>query len=339
MVKTIQTRQPAAATTAANSRRMPRPPTLFLDQLLPAAEIAVSDGAVQVDDAFLEALEQLEVQGAIVDHIAHFHADSGPDERQDVGKRIHDAIDTPADPVADRHRLQEGHDEVGAGAHAPDPQRLPEVFSALLESPVFGRVEEAADAGRAVDQETGELAARSAPLALQQAVDHTRHEVDVFETVRDHDLEGLGHDQAVDLRDRLQDVPVGPPVELEHLLVESLPRVVVLVVARRARGLDLFLGCALGLGDHRRVRAAIAIATVSAATAPRGPPVRSRCKTTNPSLSKPVARGGAGTLVSHVLYSRISTLVRQNFRIGEKGNSAGTYCIDGAPGVSWSSTW
>src|SRR5262249_1341191 len=250
--------QPRAAAAATNPRRMTRPLTLLLDQLLPAPEVAVSDGAVQIDDALLEALEQLEVQRAIVDDLAQLEADPGPEERDEVGERIHQAVDASADPVADRHRLHERHDEVRAGAHPPDSERLPEVFAALLDPPVLRRIEQSPDAERAVDHEARDLAGRAAPFRLQEAVDHPGHERDVVEPVGDHQLERVGHDHTVDLRDRLEHEPVGLPIELEHLLVEPLPGVVVLVVTRQPSGLPgllvlglLLLGRRLRLGERR----------------------------------------------------------------------------------------
>src|SRR5215470_9899270 len=222
---------------------MTRPRTLLLDQLLPASEIAVSDGAVEIDNTFLEALEQLEVQRAIVDDLAELEADASPDERDEVGQRVHQAVDPSADPVPDRHWLHERHDEVGTGAHPPDAERLPEVFPALLDPPVLRRVEQPADPEGAVDQETGELTARAAEFRLQETVDQPGHEGDIVEPVRDHQLEGLGDDHAVDLRDRLQHEPIRLPVELEHLLVEPFPGIVVLLVARETRRLFVLWRC------------------------------------------------------------------------------------------------
>src|SRR5258706_15696953 len=113
-----------------------------------------------------------------VEELAELEGDSGGDERNrtEVRERIHKGIDAPADPVANRHRLQEGHDEVRARGHPPEPERLPEVLSALLDPVVLRRVEQPTDAERAVDQKAGHLAASAAELPLQQAVDHSRAE-------------------------------------------------------------------------------------------------------------------------------------------------------------------
>src|SRR2546425_760523 len=196
--------QPERISATASAWRVRRPLTLFLDQLLPAPEIAVTDRAVHVDDALLESLVQLEVQRPVVDRLTDLQAETDPEERQHVGERIHDAVDGLADPIAHGQRLHERQDEIGAWPHAPDAEGLSEVLSTLLDPPVLRRVEQPADAGRAVDQEARDLAAGAAKLPLEQAVDGPRHEADVIEAVRDQDLEGFGHDHVVDLRGRLQ---------------------------------------------------------------------------------------------------------------------------------------
>src|SRR5690349_14845957 len=213
-------------------RRMTRRLTLLLDQLLPASEIAVLDGAVQVHDALLESLEQIEIQGAVVDHLAELERQPGPDERDEIRERIHQAVDTSTDSVANRHRLHEGHDDVRARRHPPEPERLPEILPALLDAIVLRGVEQATDPERAVDQEPRHLACRSEEFPLKEAVDHPGHEGDVIEAVADHHFEGFRHDYVVNLRDRLQDQAIGLPIELENLLVESLPGIVVLVIRR-----------------------------------------------------------------------------------------------------------
>src|SRR5439155_863863 len=73
---------------------------------------------------------------------------------------------------------------------------------------VLGRVEQAADTGGAVDEKARELAAGAHGLALQQAVHEPGHERDVVETVRDHDLDLVGHDEVIALRHRLEGVLV-----------------------------------------------------------------------------------------------------------------------------------
>src|SRR3990172_11137537 len=157
----------------ARARRNPRGqrPTLFLDQLLPASEVAVPHSAVHVDHALLEALEEIEVERPVVPGAPGRHAEPGPEERQEVGQRVHQTVDALADAVTDRQRLEQRQDQVRAGAGAPDGPRLAEGLLALLDVPVLRGVEETADAERAVDQKPRHLAARPAPLALEQAVD------------------------------------------------------------------------------------------------------------------------------------------------------------------------
>src|SRR3972149_861803 len=77
---------------------------LLLDELLPATEVAVAHGAVHVDHALLETLEELEVQRAVVDGVTDLHPEAVPDERQHVAQRIHRAVHGLADPVTDGQR-------------------------------------------------------------------------------------------------------------------------------------------------------------------------------------------------------------------------------------------
>src|SRR2546425_889893 len=127
--------------------------TLLLDHLLPASEIAVSHGAVHIDHALLEALEQVEVQRAIVQRVAGLHAPPCPEKRKHVGERIHRAVDGLADPVTHRQRREERQDQVRGGPCAPDAKRLAEGLAALLGLPVLCSVEEPADTEGAGDQE------------------------------------------------------------------------------------------------------------------------------------------------------------------------------------------
>src|SRR5947208_138758 len=255
------------AVTLKRRRRRARPPrvepvfTLLLTQLLPASEIAVPHGAVQVDYALFEALEQVEIQRALVQQVAGLHADPRPDPREIIGQGIHRSVDGLADSVTHGHRPEERHDQVRARPDAPHAKRLAEVLAALLDPPVLCRVEETADAERAVDQESRDLAPRAAPFALEQAVDRAREEPEIVEAGVDQHLEGLRYDLVVDLRGRFQEVPVEPPVELEHLLVEGLPGIVLLFdlvgvggggrLSARARSLRDGGRCALvALGGH-----------------------------------------------------------------------------------------
>ena len=118
----------------------------------------------------------------------------------------------------------------GPGPAAPHAEGLPEVLAALLDTPVvLGRIEQAADAGGAVDEEPAQLPARPAPLALEQAIHEARHEVDVVEAVGDEHLKRLRYDEHVAARHRLEHPAIDAAVEVEHLLVERFPGVVLLV--------------------------------------------------------------------------------------------------------------
>src|SRR5882724_3180153 len=96
------------------------PGPLFAAETFAALQVRVTDGAVHVDHALFEALEQVQVERALVDDIAHLHGQPVPDERQEVGERVHQTVDRLSDPVADRQRLQERHDDIPTGLHAID---------------------------------------------------------------------------------------------------------------------------------------------------------------------------------------------------------------------------
>src|SRR5207237_848414 len=131
----------------------PRGP-LFAEESEAALQVRVTDGAVHVDDALFEALEQIQVERPLVDDVADLHADPIPEQWQDVRQGIHRAVDGLAETVPHGQRFEEGHDHVRAGADAPDAEGLAEVLTALENAEdVLGGVEQAADSGRAVDEE------------------------------------------------------------------------------------------------------------------------------------------------------------------------------------------
>src|SRR5438094_2908362 len=145
----------------------PRP--LLAAEAFAALQKRVTDGAVHVDHALLEALEQVEVERPLVHDVAHLHAEPVPEERQEIRERVEGGVDGLAHPVAHRQRLEKRHDHVRPGPNAPDTERLPEVLAALEDAEdVLGRVEQAADTGGAVEEQARELAAGAHGLSLQQ---------------------------------------------------------------------------------------------------------------------------------------------------------------------------
>src|SRR5439155_22660756 len=122
-----------ATATAMRDRRS----GLLLDELLPALQVAVADGAVHVDHALLEALEELEVERTVVHGLLDLEDETDGDERHEVGRRVEEAVDALPDAVADRHRLEERQDEEGARAVAVEAERLAEIFTALLDALVL----------------------------------------------------------------------------------------------------------------------------------------------------------------------------------------------------------
>src|SRR5438034_9919919 len=99
--------QPGAAPWATAARRRSDSRALFLAEAFAALQVGVTDGAVHVDRALFEALEQVQVERSLVDDVAHLHTHAVPDERQEIGERFHQTVDRLADPLTDRQRLQE----------------------------------------------------------------------------------------------------------------------------------------------------------------------------------------------------------------------------------------
>ncbi len=93
--------------------------------------------------------------------------------------------------------------------------------------PMCRRIEEPADAHRAVDQESSELDPSPMYFCLEDIVQQTRHEPDVMEKIADSDLHRIGQDEVIGLRDGLQGVLVHLPIELKHQGIERFPGIVV----------------------------------------------------------------------------------------------------------------
>src|SRR5437870_9008122 len=95
----------------------------LLDRAAAPLQIAVANGAVKIEDAVLDVLEDLEVERALVD-LLDDRRPRGRDERCDVAEWIQQAIDAVPDAVPDGQRCQRGEHEVGSGTEAIDRARL-----------------------------------------------------------------------------------------------------------------------------------------------------------------------------------------------------------------------
>src|SRR5881409_3683323 len=147
------------------ARRVP-----LLDRAAAPLQIAVADGAVEVEDAVLDVLEDLKVERALVD-LLDDRQSRRCKERYDVPEWIQQAVDAVPDAVPDGEGRQRGEHEVGSGTEAIDAERLAGIGVALLDVELRPRdVEEADDSDRRVGAETSELAARPAKTPLEQVV-------------------------------------------------------------------------------------------------------------------------------------------------------------------------
>src|SRR5207247_2622513 len=104
----------------------------LLDRAAAPLQIAVANGAVEIEDAVLDVLEDLEVERALVD-LLDDRRSHRREERCDVAEWIQQAVDAVPDAVPDGERCQRGEHEVGSGTEAIDPERLAGIGVALLD--------------------------------------------------------------------------------------------------------------------------------------------------------------------------------------------------------------
>src|SRR5213080_155392 len=201
----------------------------LLDRAAAPLQVAVANGAVEVEDAVLDVLEDLKVERALVDLLD----DRNPRRRQercDVAEWIQQAVDAVPDAVPNGEGLQRGKHQVGPGTETIDAEGLAGIGVALLDVELRPcDVEEADHPDRRVHAETSELTARPAKTPLQEAVHQALRHSEVVESAIESTLADVWKDLAPTGRDGLYQVAIEDVVvEREHLLVEPLPRVVVI---------------------------------------------------------------------------------------------------------------
>src|SRR4030095_15797330 len=105
-----------------------------------------------------DALEEVEIERAIVDGIADLHGEGGGPEGDVVVERVDGSVDPGADAVTHGERRHEGQHEVRSRRSAPDAEGLAEVGPLELEPHFLARaIEEPADAQGGVDEEAAHL--------------------------------------------------------------------------------------------------------------------------------------------------------------------------------------
>src|SRR5207247_9302065 len=92
----------------------------LLDRAAAPLQIAVANGTVEIEDAVLDVLEDLEVERALVD-LLDDRRPRGRDERCDVAEWIQQAVDAVHDAVTDGQRCLHGTHEDGSGTEALEP--------------------------------------------------------------------------------------------------------------------------------------------------------------------------------------------------------------------------
>src|SRR5438552_5438077 len=200
----------------------------LLDRSMAPLEVAVTDGAVELEHAVLDVLENLEVQGSLVD-LLHDRHPARREERHEVPERIEQTVHAVPYAVTDGERLEGGEHQVRSRAEAVYAECLAGVGVALVHVELRLRdVEEADDTDRRVHAEAPKLASRAPEATLEKVVHQPPRHAEVVEGAIERSLPTVGQDLVPSLGDRLQEVAVEDVVvEEEHLLVEGPPRVVV----------------------------------------------------------------------------------------------------------------
>src|SRR5207244_4321752 len=178
------------------------------DRLVPLLEVGVPDGAVEVEDALLDVLVELQVQRPLVDGPLASNPYHRLD-RRDPRERIERGVEGEADGVAERERRQERQDQVRPGACAPDAEGLSDVGRRLLLDAEARRgVDEAAEPEHRVDDKSADLLAHVVEPPLERRAHDPTERPDVVEHVLAGPLNPVGHDLVVGLRGRFGYVPV-----------------------------------------------------------------------------------------------------------------------------------
>ncbi len=107
--------------------------------------------------------------------------------------------------------------------HAPLAQRLAEIFVVLVEAGRRGRVEQAPEAQRGIQQEAGGVVTRGGQLALQAVVDQRGDGVEVGEEIAHAGADETRHHLHVGARGGTKDGAIQRVIDLERSAVESLP--------------------------------------------------------------------------------------------------------------------
>ena len=115
--------------------------------------------------------------------------------------------------------------EIRALRHAPDAERLAEVFGSPFHADPGRHVEETEHADRGIEHEAERGRDALIHLALQHVVERVVHFAEVVDRVGDAVLDELRRHPAIALRDGLERRIVDHHVERVHVAVECLVRV------------------------------------------------------------------------------------------------------------------
>src|SRR5262249_14773363 len=97
--------------------------SLFSDCRGASLGVGVAHSAVKVDDRLLDALVAVEIQGALVDGIAH-QKGCARSPRPNPRSREHEAVNNSSASIANGGGRRKRQHEVGTALHSPNRQRL-----------------------------------------------------------------------------------------------------------------------------------------------------------------------------------------------------------------------
>ncbi|MNV35974.1 hypothetical protein D3C71_1274350 [compost metagenome] len=159
---------------------------------------------------------------------------------EEVDRRLGAEVDYQSAGITQIRRAEDRQHEVGAARYAIEAQSLAEVFALARQAHGGGRVPQAGDADRGVEQKSRRGLHRTLALELQQAVQQVWHVAKVVEEVADASAQKARRDVAIAIDHRQEYPLVEPVVEVVNAAVPLFQRVVDVQRAER-RALELAL--------------------------------------------------------------------------------------------------
>ena len=234
---------------------------IVLDLVVATLQPRIADQRVLVHRRTAQIVHRQQLRAA-VDQLQALQADADL-VLFDVADRRERHVAGQAEHITHGAGTEERQLDVARATPAPCTQRLAEVFLAVGDHRLAGRIEQATDTQRRVHQEATQRVPGIIRTALQQLVDDRYRRAQVAEEVAHTGAGKAWHHVGVSRRQRSRDGIVDRHVEPVHLAVERFPRVVGHRVASRTVGavqrVEIIVAAGLrsgsrGTGSSRRVR-------------------------------------------------------------------------------------